>query len=102
MFSVNVADKGVSAKKRPPRQCNGLLFRFNRRYSQAGGFEKTAKGMLNRKPLTYKSPISSGGPFEPFVPEIPIRERFTGLPSIEALSGVSDPHFPQLAYFLVV
>jgi transposase-like protein len=37
------------------RYCNEFSFRFNRRESQAQMFEETVKGLLNGKPLPYKT-----------------------------------------------
>lgn len=37
------------------RYCNEFSYRFNRRESQAQMFEETVKGLVNGKPLTYKT-----------------------------------------------
>ncbi|SRR6266849_8196399 len=41
------------------RYCNEFSFRFNRRESQEEMFEETVKGLLNGKPLTYKTLTAS-------------------------------------------
>jgi transposase-like protein len=41
------------------RYCNEFSFRFNRRGEQAQMFEETVKGLLNGKPLTYKTLTAS-------------------------------------------
>jgi transposase-like protein len=41
------------------RYCNEFSYRFNRRESQAEMFEETVKGLLNGKPLQYKTLTAS-------------------------------------------
>jgi len=41
------------------RYCNEFSYRFNRRESQAQMFSETVKGLLNGKPLTYKTLTAS-------------------------------------------
>lgn len=41
------------------RYCNEFSFRFNRRHSQSEMFDETMKGLLNGKPLTYKTLTAS-------------------------------------------